>query len=197
MAVTPEMVKQLREKTGAGVMDCKRALEEAQGDVEKAIEILRKKGLEVATKKRGREAREGLIASYIHPGGRIGVLVEINCETDFVARTELFKEFVKDITMQIAASDPRYISREDVPEEVLEQEKSIIAAQFEGKPPHVIEKIVSGKLEKFYEENCLLEQPFIKDPDKSIKDYLTEIVAKLGENVVIRRFVRYQLGEEI
>jgi len=197
MKVEISLIKTLRERTGAGVVDCKKALEEAGGDIEKAVEILRKKGLEVAQKKKSRTAKEGLIASYIHFGGKIGVLVEVNCETDFVARTEEFKELVKNITMQIAASAPRYISREDIPREVLEKEKEIYRAQFSNRPPHIVEKIIQGKLEKFYSEVCLLDQPFIRDPDITVKEYIDSLISKLGENIQVRRFVRYQLGEEI
>ncbi len=197
MGVSAQDVKALRDKTGAGFMDCKRALEEAGGDFEKAVEILRKKGIAVAQKKAGRETKEGRIGAYVHTGGKIGVLVEVNCETDFVARNELFQELVKNIAMQIAASNPRYISPEDVPQEVLEKEKEIYREQArkQGKPEKVIERIVEGKLKKFYEEVCLLEQPFIRDPDKKVKDYITEVIAKLKENIVVSRFVRYQVGE--
>jgi len=199
-----DVIKELREKTGAGMMDCKNALKEASGDGQKAIEILRKKGLMKAQKKSTRTAKEGLIESYIHTNGKIGVLVEINCETDFVARNEDFKAFTKDITMQIAAAHPMYVKREDVPGEVVEKEKEIIKAQLEDssakdgkkKPADVIEKIITGKLEKFYEETCLIEQPFIKDQNVKVRDLLTNLVSKIGENILIRRFVRYQLGEE-
>lgn len=190
-----EIVKQLREKTGAGVGDCSKAIREAGGDMEKAVEILRKKGIETAAKKAGRTAGEGCVESYIHLGGKIGVLVEVNCETDFVARTEDFRVFVKDLTLQVAASSPRYLAREQVPGQVLECEKEIFAAQVTGKPPAVVEKIVQGKLEKFFEENCLMDQIFVKDSGKKIKDYLAEISAKLGEKIAVKRFVRYQLGE--
>ena len=197
MGVSAQDVKALRDKTGAGFMDCKRALEEAGGDFEKAVEILRKKGIAVAQKKAGRETKEGRIGAYIHTGGKIGVLVEVNCETDFVARNELFQELVKNIAMQIAASNPKYVSPEDIPQEVLEKEKEIYREQArkQGKPEKVIERIVEGKLKKFYEEVCLLEQPFIRDPDKKVKDYITEVIAKLKENIVVSRFVRYQVGE--
>ncbi len=197
MKVDAGLVKELREKTGAGVMECKKALEEAEGNVDKAVEILRKKGLEVAQKKKSRSTQEGLIASYIHFGGKIGVLVEVNCETDFVARTEEFKELVKNITMQIAASSPRYISREDIPPEVLEKEKEIYRTQFLNRPPQVVEKIIQGKLEKFFSEVCLLDQPFIRNPDITVREYIESLIGKLGENIQVRRFVRYQLGEEI
>jgi len=189
-------VKELREKTGAGVLDCKKALEDADGDINKAIEILRKKGLDVARKKSQRATAEGLIASYIHFGGKIGVLVEVNCETDFVARTSEFKELVKNITMQIAASSPRYISREDVPEEVLEKEKDIYRSQFSNRPPQVQEKIIKGKLEKFFSEVCLMDQPFIRNPEITVKEYIHSVIGKLGENIRVKRFTRYQLGEK-
>lgn len=197
MAVTAASVKELREKTGAGMLDCKNALVEAGGDIEKAIKILREKGLSAAAKKADRIATEGVIESYIHAGGRIGVLVEINCETDFVGKTEEFKTFAKDIAMQIAAANPLYVRREDVPEEHLEQEREVLRAQAlnEGKPEHIVEKIVEGRMGKFFEEHCLLEQQFIKDQDKTISELLNEKIAKIGENISIRRFVRYELGE--
>jgi len=197
MAIGAQEVKELRNRTGAGIMDCKSALKEANGDIDKAIEILRTKGLAKAAKKAGRIVSEGLVGSYIHAGGKIGVLVEVNCETDFVAKTDDFKQFVKDIAMHIAASSPQYVKREDVPEEVKEKEKKIYETQAKeaGKPEKIIDKIVSGKLDKFLSEICLLEQPFIKDPDKTINDLLQETIAKLGENISIRRFVRYQLCE--
>jgi elongation factor Ts len=178
------------------MMDCKEALEETGGDIERAIERLREKGLAKAAKKAGRVAAEGLIESYIHAGGRIGVLIEVNCETDFVARTPEFKELCRDLAMQVAASKPEYISREDVPPEILEREKSILRAQAlnEGKPGHVVDRIVSGRLEKYFEEHCLLEQPFIKDLDRTVKDLLAEKIATIGENIVVRRFVRFELG---
>lgn len=197
MNITAEMVKNLREKTGAGMMDCKKALTEAGGDFDKAVELLRKKGLAAAEKKAGRQASEGVIGSYIHMD-KIGVLLEVNCETDFVARTDDFKQFVKDVAMHIAAASPRYLKREDIPEDVINKEKEIYKEQIKNKPEHVIEKIVEGKLEKFYSEVCLLDQVFVKDPEgkKKVKDLLTEMIAKLGENIIIRRFVRYQIGEE-
>lgn len=199
MAVTAEMVKNLRERTGAGMMDCKKALAETDGDMDKAIAYLREKGLASAAKKAGRVAAEGLVDSYIHLNGRIGVLVEVNCETDFVAATDDFKQFVKDIAMQIAASKPEYVSREDVPAQVVEHEKEIYRAQVanEGKPPQVVEKIVEGRLEKFYKEICLLDQPFIKDSDHTIRELLTEKISKIGENIVIRRFARFERGEGV
>jgi len=198
MGITTEDIKKLRELTGAGIMDCKQALQETNGDFEKAVEWLRQKGLSALAKRAEREAREGLIHAYIHYQGRIGAMIEVNCETDFVARNEEFKTFVHDLAMQVAASAPLYISREDVPEEVIEREKSIYLEQLkdENKPEHVKQKIVEGKLEKFFEQVCLLEQPFIKNPDIKIKDYLGEMAAKLGENIVIRRFVRFVLGEQ-
>ena len=197
MAISAAMVKELREKTGAGMLDCKQALEEANGDMTKATEILRQKGLAAAAKKAGRAATEGVVESYIHAGGKIGVLVEVNCETDFVAKTEQFREFVKDIAMQVAASNPRYLRREDVPQETLDKEREILRNQAlgEGKPAHVVDKIVEGRLNKFFEETCLLEQPFIKDPDKTVGTLLQEKVAVIGENISIRRFVRFELGE--
>jgi elongation factor Ts len=194
--VTTDMVKDLREKTGAGMMECKKALTESSGDFEKAVDILRQKGLSTALKKSGRIASDGLIDSYIHMG-KIGAMVEINCETDFVARTDDFRELAKDIAMHIAAASPLYLSRDNVPQEVVEREKEIYRAQVKDKPPQVVEKIIEGKLEKFYTETCLLEQLFVKDPDQKqrIKDIITDKIAKLGENIILRRFVRFQLGE--
>lgn len=196
MTVTADKVKELREKTNAGMMDCKKALSESGGDMEKAIDILRQKGLATAAKKAGRSASQGLIGSYIHMD-KLGVLVEINCETDFVAKTDDFKGLVRDIAMHIAAANPTYISREDVPQDVIEREREIYRAQVTNKPPQVVEKIIDGKLEKFFSDTCLLEQVFIKDPEgkQKIKDLITEKVAKLGENIVLRRFARFQLGE--
>lgn len=195
--ITHEMVKELREKTGGGIMDCKRALQEAAGDMEKAVDLLRQKGLSVAAKKSVRETKEGIIGTYIHGGGKIGVLVEINCETDFVARNPEFQELVKDIAMQIAASNPTYIRREEIPSGVLEKERDIFKAQARetGKPEHVIEKIAEGKIEKFFADSCLLEQPFIKDSSIVIRDLISQKIAKIGENILVKRFVRYQLGE--
>ncbi len=192
-------VKKLRDLTGAGMMDCKRALEEANGDLDKAVEILRKKGLAQAARRAGRAAGEGIIESYIHAGGRIGVLVELNCETDFVARTEEFHSLAHDIAMQVAASSPQYVSKEEVPEAVLAKEREILLAQAEntGKPAAVLEKLVAGRLEKFYQEVCLLEQPFIRDPKKTVKDLVLEHVAKLGENITVRRFARFAVGESL
>ncbi len=196
--ISAGVVKDLREKTGAGMMECKKALVESGGDLEKAIDKLRQKGLATAAKKAGRTASEGIVGSYVHMN-RIGVMVEINCETDFVARTDDFKELVKNVAMHIAAANPLYLSREDIPKDAIEREKDIYRAQVENKPPQVIEKIVDGKLEKFYSETCLLDQPFVKDPEqkKRVQDIITEAVAKLGENIIVRRFVRYQLGETL
>lgn len=194
--ISADMVKELREKTGVGMMDCKKALAEANGDFEKAVALLRQRGLATASKKAGRSTSEGIVGAYIHMD-RIGVLVEVNCETDFVARTDDFKALVKDIAMQIAATNPTYVSREDVPPDVIENEKAIYRAQITGKPPQVVEKIVEGKLEKFFDETCLLDQIFIKDPEHKIriKDVVTEKIAKLGENIVVKRFARFQVGE--
>lgn len=199
--VTAAAVKQLREKTGAGMMECKNALVEAEGNEERAIEILRKRGLASAKKREGRIAAEGIVGSYIHMGGKVGVLVEVNCETDFVARGEEFQRLVKDIAMHIAAAEPRYVSQEDVPAEVLEKEREIARAvarndpKNSNKPDQVIEKIVEGRLHKFYEENVLLAQPFVKDPAKTVSEIVTEKVAKTGEKITIRRFTRYKMGE--
>ncbi|WP_028950786.1 translation elongation factor Ts [Sulfurihydrogenibium subterraneum] len=197
MAVDAKLVKTLREMTGAGMLECKSALEEANGDLELAVEILRKKGVAKAAKKAGRETKEGLIHAYIHAGGRIGVLLELNCETDFVARNDLFKELANEIALQIAAMKPQYVKREDVPREVVEKEGEIAreAAIAEGKPPHIAEKIAEGKLEKFYKEVCLYEQPYIKDDKKTIEELIKEYIAKIGENIQVRRFCRYELGE--
>lgn len=195
--VSAGMVKELRERTGAGMMDCKRALNEVNGDMEKAIDYLREKGLAAAAKKSGRITAEGLVDSYIHGVGRIGVLVEVNCETDFVAKTDQFKALVRDIAMQIAASKPEYIRREEVPADIIAREKDVLAAQAanEGKPENIIQKMVEGRIEKYYKEVCLLEQPFIKDPDISINQLLTGSISKIGENISVRRFVRFELGE--
>lgn len=195
MKASIEGIRELREVTNAPVVDCKDALTQAKGDLDKAVEILRKKGLAEISKKSTRSVREGCVESYIHMGGKIGVLVEVNCETDFVARCDEFRKFVKDVTLQIAAANPLYIRREDIPPEMVEKETEIIKSQCEGKPEHVVEKIVAGKLETFYQKVCLLNQPFIKDQEVTIKDYLALTIAKLGENVVIKRFTRYQLGE--
>ena len=197
--ITAEMVKQLRESTGAGMMDCKKALTDANGDMNKAVELLRERGIAKAVKKSGRVAAEGIVDAYIHGDGRIGVLVEVNTETDFAAKNEDFKAFVKDIAMQIAAARPEYVRREEVPAEVIEKEKEILRAQAlnEGKPEKIVDKMVEGRLDKFYKEVCLLEQPFIKDPDKTIQDLLTEKIAVIGENITIRRFARFEKGEGI
>jgi len=197
--VTAEMVKELRERTGVGMMDCKKALVATNGDIEKAIDELRTKGLAKAAKKAGRLASEGLVISYIHGGGRIGVLVEVNCETDFVGKTPEFKQLAYDIAMQIAASNPEFVSREEVPASAIEHEKEVLRAQAleEGKPEKVVDKMVEGRLDKFYKERCLLEQPYIKDPDKTVQELVHENIAKIGENINIRRFVRYELGEGI
>jgi elongation factor Ts len=191
------MIKELRQMTSAGVLECKNVLEETQGDMEKAAQVLRERGLAKAAKKVGREANEGLIGHYIHAGSRVAALVEVNCETDFVARTPDFQEFVHDIAMQVVASSPRYVSMEDVPQEVVDSEKADYRQQFldEGKPERILDRIVEGKMAKFYEGACLLEQPFIKDEDKKVAALLTEMIAKLGENIVIRRFARLQVGE--
>lgn len=197
--VTPEQVKGLRERTGAGIMDCKKALIETNGDLEKAVVILREKGLAKAAKKMGRTASEGIIDSYIHGNGRIGVLVEVNCETDFVAKNEEFKNLVKDIAMQIAASNPKYVSRDDVSQSVIEKEREILRAQAinEGKPEHIAEKIVDGRIEKYYEENCLLEQPYIRDPERKVSQLIMEKIAIIGENITVSRFTRYERGEAV
>jgi elongation factor Ts len=196
--ISSEMIRDLREKTGAGMLDCKKALTESDGDFEEAVRLLRQKGLATAAKKAGRIASEGSIGAYVHMG-KIGAMAEVNCETDFVARTDAFKELVKDIAMHVAAAHPLYLSIEDVPQNILEQEKEIYRAQIAGKPPQVVEKILEGKIEKFYTENCLLDQIFIKDPEqkKRIKDLIAESIARLGENVIVRRFVRFQLGETV
>jgi len=195
VAIKASMVGELRGKTGAGLMDCKKALTESGGDMEQAITILRKKGVASAAKKEGRSTTEGLIEQYIHLGGKVGVLLEVNCETDFVAKTDDFKTVARDICLHIAATNPQAIGRDGVSEEVLKQEREIAASQVEGKPAHIVEKVVDGKMEKIFQTLCLLVQPFVKNPDITIKDLLTETVAKLGENIVIKRFTRYQLGE--
>jgi elongation factor Ts len=195
--VTPEKVKQLREKTSAGMMDCKKALVEAKGDLVLAETILRKKGAATASKKAGREAKEGVIGSYIHVGDKVGVLVEINCETDFVARNESFRSFVKDVTLQVAAAAPLYVKRDEVPESVLAVERDVASAAVKGKPPAVVEKIITGKVDKFYGTVCLLEQTFVKDNTKTINDLLTAKIQELGENILIRRFTRFQVGESL
>lgn len=197
MAINAELVKKLREKTNAPMMDCKKALEESNGDLEIATDILRKRGQVVALKKAGRCAKEGVIGSYIHSNSKIGVLLEVNCETDFVARSDDFKQFVKDVSMHVAATSPSYVSREEVPGHILEREKNVLKETVKNKPENVIEKIVQGKLEKFYSEVCLLDQPFVKDDKKTIKEYLGELIGKVGENILIRRFVRFQVGEDV
>ena len=199
MEVSANMVKELREKTGAGMMDCKKALAETGGDFQKALDYLRQKGLATAAKRAGRIASEGRVGSYIHAGGKIGVMVEVNCETDFVAKTDDFQAFAKDMAMQIAASNPSYVRREEVTPEVLEREKEIYRAQARDakKPEKVMDNIVEGKLEKFYSEVCLLEQAFVKDPDVAVQDLLNGLIGKLGEKIEIRRFTRYQVGEGI
>jgi elongation factor Ts len=196
-AIDPKVVKQLREKTNAGMMDCKRALEEAGGDLAKAEAVLRTKGIATASKKASRATKEGIVASYIHLQGKVGVLVEVNCETDFVAKNENFRSFVKDITLHIAAAHPLYVSRDDVPGKLIEAEREIYKAQVKGKPVNAVDKIVDGKLDKFYSTVCLLEQGFIKNPDLTIKDLLSSKIAELGENIVIRRFTRYLVGEPL
>ena len=197
-AISASVVKELRDMSGAGMMDCKKALTEASGNIEQAIDILRKSGAAKARKKSGRSTKEGIILHYIHPGSKLGVLIEINCETDFVAKTEDFQNLSKDIAMHIAASAPMSISREEIPSETLEREKAIYADQAKqsGKPENIIEKMIDGRLNKFYQENVLLEQTFVKDPDKTVQDLITDTVAKLGENIIISRFSRFQLGEK-
>ncbi len=197
MEISARSVKELREKTGAGIMDCKRALLESVGDLEKAVDYLRQKGLALAARKEGRVAAEGLVGAYIHGGGKIGVLVELNCETDFVARTPEFQNLLKDVAMQVAAASPQYVRREDVPLEETEREREIyrLQAQDMGKPQKVVDKIVNGKMEHFYSEVCLLEQEFIKDPDRQVEDLIREVVTKVGENIQVRRFARYHVGE--
>lgn len=197
MEIAAGAIKELRQRTGVGVMDCKKALVESGGNVDEAIDVLRKKGLAKAAKRAGRETTEGQITSYIHPGGKIGVLVDVNCETDFVARTEDFQNLAKDIAMHIAAMNPIAIDRDEIPPDVIEKEKEILRAEAaaSGKPEKVMDKIVEGRLEKFFTEQCLLEQAYIKNPDISVKDLLTDTIAKVGENITVRRFTRYQLGE--
>lgn len=199
MEVNAQMVKQLRERTGAPMMDCKAALTDAKGDMDKAVEVLRKKGLAAAAKKAGRVTAEGAVGAYIHAGGKIGVLAEVNCETDFVARTDQFQELVRDIAMHIAASDPRFVHRDEVTADVLERERAIYREQAaaSGKPPAVVERIVAGKVEKFYSEFVLLEQPFVKDPDHTVGEMIAERIGRIGENIQVRRFTRYKLGEGI
>lgn len=198
MAISATDVKALRERTGAGIMDCKKALAETDGDVEKAIEYLRKKGAALAEKKVGRATNEGIIEAYIHPGSRLGVLLELNCETDFVAKTDDFKQLARDLAMQIAATSPVAVTREEVPQDLIDRELEIYRTQArnEKKPENIVEKIVQGRVEKFYQESVLLEQNFVKDPDKTVKQLITEAIAKIGENISVKRFVRFQLGEE-
>ena len=195
--ISAQMVKELRETTGAGMMDCKKALVETNGDMEKAVDYLREKGLAAAAKKTGRVAAEGVVESYIHGAGKIGVMIEVNCETDFVAKTPEFHSFVRDLAMQVAAANPQYLSRTEVPAAIIEHEREILRAQAlnEGKPEKIVDKMVDGRVEKFYKDNCLLEQTFIKDPDKSVTDVVNAQISKIGENIVVRRFVRYQMGE--
>ncbi|MCD6552637.1 MAG: translation elongation factor Ts [Anaerolineae bacterium] len=197
MEITTATVKELRSVTGAGVLDCKNALEEANGDFDKAVELLKKKGLAAAAKRAGRAAKDGIIGHYVHMDGRVAALVEVNCETDFVARTEEFQTLAHDLAMQVVAGRPQYLSKEDVPAKVLEKEREIYRAQMKdsGKPEHIIDRIVEGKLQKFYTEVCLLEQPFIKDDDLTVKDLIAQTIARTGENIRVRRFVRYELGE--
>ena len=199
MGISAADVKELRKKTSAGILDCKKALKETDGDMEAAVNYLREKGIAEAEKKSGRTAAEGLVEAYIHMGGKIGVLVEVNCETDFVAKNDAFKELVNNISMHIAAANPKYLSKDDVPEDVVAKEKEVLKTQAlnDGKPEHVVEQIVEGRLNKFFGENCLLEQPYIRDDDKTVAELITEKIAELGENINIRRFTRYELGEGI
>ena len=196
MAISAKMVQELRSQTGAGIMDCKKALSEADGNLNKAIEFLRKQGMAASQKKAGRIASEGLVGSYIHAGGKIGVLLEVNCETDFVARNDDFQNFVRDVAMHVAAANPQYLSREEVPSDTVEKEKEILSAQIadEGKPAEVIQKIVEGRLNKFFKENCLLEQPFVKEPKQSVEEIQNDLIAKIGEKIAIRRYTRFELG---
>ena len=197
MAITVDMVKELRERTGAGVLDCRNALQEVEGDYEKAEKLLKKKGLAVAAKKAEREANEGLVEAYIHAGGKLGVLVELNCETDFVARTEDFRELAHDVAMQVAGASPKYVAPEDIPEDVLEQERQRQREEIgDGKPEEIVQKILDGKLGKYYQEVCLLDQPFIKDGEITVRDLMTGKIAKLGENIKVRRFTRFEMGGE-
>ncbi len=196
MKIPTEKIKELRELTGAGVVECKNALEESKADVDEAAKILRKKGIAGAGKKAARQTGDGLIGSYIHPGSKIGVLVEVNCETDFVAKNDDFKQLVKDITMHIAAANPMYMTSDEVPAEIIEQEKDIVKGEFSDKPDNIVEKIALGRLKKYFSEYCLMDQPFVKDEDITIKDYVATYIAKLGENIKIKRFARFMLGEE-
>ena len=197
MTVSVDLIKQLRGKTNAPMMDCKKALIESNGDLKTATEILKRRGQIVALKKAGRTAKEGVIESYIHSNNKIGVLLEVNCETDFVARNADFRRFVRDLCMQIAASSPAYVSREEVPKSIIDREKEILGEQVKGKPEKIMDKIINGKLEKFYSEVCLMDQPFIKDDKLTIKDYLVSLIGKISENIVVRRFIRFQVGEDI
>ncbi|ABK17466.1 translation elongation factor Ts (EF-Ts) [Syntrophobacter fumaroxidans MPOB] len=198
LEITAAMVKDLREKTNVGMMDCKKALQETGGDLEKAVDLLRQKGLAKAMKRAGKEASEGMVHAYIHAGGRIGVLIEVNCETDFAAKSEDFVEFVKNVAMQVAATNPLGIVPEDISQDVVERERAIYLAQAQesGKPQNILEKMVEGKMRKFFEESTLLQQSYVKDPDKTIQDYLNELTASIGEKIIIRRFARFQLGSE-
>ena len=198
MAVSLEDIKKLRERTGAGIMDCKRALQETNGDIQEAVANLRKQGIEVASKREAKAAQQGVITSYVHAGDQIGVLLEVNCETDFVARTEEFKDFTKNVAMQVAAQQPSWVAPEDVPEEAVAKEREILTeqARAEGKPDHIAEKMVEGRLKKFYSQNCLLHQPYIRDDSMTIEDLLNELMGAIGEKIVIQRFIRYQVGEE-
>lgn len=195
--ITASMVRELREKTGVGMMDCKKALNETNGDMEKAVEFLREKGLAQAAKKSGRTTAEGIIGHYVHGNGKMAVLVEVNIETDFAAKNDIFKDLVRNIAMQVAAAKPTYVKREDVPEDILNKEREILKAQAvnEGKPEHIAEKMVNGRIEKYYKENCLMDQAYIKDPDKDIKQLINETIAVIGENISVRRFVRFEVGE--
>ncbi|MGO9375066.1 MAG: translation elongation factor Ts [Syntrophobacteraceae bacterium] len=197
MEITSGMVKELRDRTNVGMMDCKKALQDSSGDMEKAVDLLRQKGLAKAMKRAGREAADGLVHAYIHSGGKIGVLVEVNCETDFAAKSEDFSEFVRNVALQIAAANPLGVHPEDIPQDIVERERAIYLAQAleSGKPQNILEKMVDGKMRKFYEENLLMQQKYIRDPDKTIEDYLNELIAKIGEKIQVRRFCRYQLGE--
>ncbi|HHY30535.1 MAG TPA: translation elongation factor Ts [Syntrophaceticus sp.] len=196
--IKAELVKELRERTGSGIMDCKKALQETKGDLEKAIIYLRERGLAAAAKKAGRATKDGYIDAYIHAGGKLGVLIEVNCETDFVAKTDDYRHLCRELAMQVAAANPLYVERTDVPQERIDTEKSVLETQAknEGKPDKVVEKIVTGRMEKFYQEICLMEQPYIREPDRIVKDLVNEYITKLGENIVVRRFCRFQLGEE-
>ncbi len=199
MAVSTEDIKRLRQQTGAGVMDCKAALVEAEGDFDEAVAILRKRGIQIAAKRHARQATEGIVFAYIHGGAQVGVLVEVNCESDFVARTEDFQDFAKNVAMQVAALQPGWVAPEDVPEEVMAREREILTEQAhaEGKPDHIVAQMVEGRLKKFYEQNCLMNQPYIRDDSITIADLLNDLVAKMGEKILVRRFVRYQVGEEL